>query len=54
MMAADSVTDDTSVIVDLPDALGKLLVKNHREDQQTPCRSKAPMLTRSTAINTTL
>ena len=28
--------DDTSVIVDLPDALGKLLVKNHREDQQTP------------------
>ena len=29
-------TDDTSVIVDLPDAVGKLLVKNHREDQQTP------------------
>ena len=28
--------DDTSVIVDLPDSLGKLLVKNHREDQQTP------------------
>ena len=28
--------DDTSVIVDQPDALGKLLVKNHREDQQTP------------------
>ena len=28
--------DDTSVIVDLPDAVGKLLVKNHREDQQTP------------------
>ena len=27
---------DTSVIVDLPDSLGKLLVKNHREDQQTP------------------
>ena len=29
-------TNDTSVIVDLPDSLGKLLVKNHREDQQTP------------------
>ena len=29
-------TDDTSVIVDLPDAVGRLLVKNHREDQQTP------------------
>lgn len=28
--------DDTSVIVDLPDAVGRLLVKNHREDQQTP------------------
>ena len=28
--------DDTSVIADLPDALGKLLVKEHREDQQTP------------------
>jgi len=27
---------DTSVIVDQPDAVGKLLVKNHREDQQTP------------------
>ena len=28
--------DDTSVIVDLPDAVGRLLVKEHREDQQTP------------------
>jgi predicted phage tail protein len=28
--------DDTSVIVDLPDSLGKLIAKNHREDQQTP------------------
>ena len=28
--------DDTSVIVDLPDAIGRLLVKEHREDQQTP------------------
>ena len=28
--------DDASVIVDQPDALGRLLVKNHREDQQTP------------------
>jgi len=28
--------DDTSVIVDLPDAIGKLLIKEHREDQQTP------------------
>jgi hypothetical protein len=27
---------DASVIVDLPDSLGKLIVKNHREDQQTP------------------
>ena len=28
--------DDTSVIVDLPDVIGRLLVKEHREDQQTP------------------
>ena len=28
--------DDTSVIVDLPDAVVRLLVKNRREDQQTP------------------
>lgn len=28
--------DDTSVLVDLIDPVGKLLVKNHREDQQTP------------------
>ena len=28
--------DDTSVIVDLPDAVGRLLIKEHREDQQTP------------------
>ena len=28
--------DDASVIVDLPDSLGKLVAKNHREDQQTP------------------
>ena len=27
---------DSSVIVDLPDSLGKLIAKNHREDQQTP------------------
>ena len=27
---------DTSVLVDLIDPVGKLLVKNHREDQQTP------------------
>ena len=29
-------TADASVIVDLPDSLGKLVAKNHREDQQTP------------------
>ena len=29
-------TGDASVIVDLPDSLGKLVAKNHREDQQTP------------------
>ena len=28
--------DDTSVIVDLPDSLGKIVAINHREDQQTP------------------
>ena len=27
---------DASVIVDSPDSLGKLVAKNHREDQQTP------------------
>jgi len=29
-------TNDTSVIIDLPDSLGKLVAKNHREDQQIP------------------
>jgi predicted phage tail protein len=29
-------TGDASVIVDQPDSLGKLVAKNHREDQQTP------------------
>ena len=28
--------DDTSVIVELPDSLGKIVAINHREDQQTP------------------